>query len=74
MKTMRQPAGWCLAGLGFALLALSGCQTETVGMCLPWVRSGGQPPSAVASTPRAPLQRETASPPGTQVASGPRQD
>jgi hypothetical protein len=74
MKTMRRWPGWCQAGLGLTLLALGGCQTETVGMCLPWSRWRDHSAQAVVSVPKPPPQCETESPEGVRVAVAPRQN
>jgi hypothetical protein len=59
MKT-RWPS-WCLAGVGFGLLALNGCQTWTAGMTLPTPRYLQHPPQYFPPSPAFPLSRELAS-------------
>jgi hypothetical protein len=59
MKTTRWPTR-CLAGVGLALVALSGCQTWTSGMTLPSPRYLEHPPQYFPPSPPYPLPRETA--------------
>ena len=61
MKTIRCWQGAGLAGLGFALLALSGCQTWTSGMTLPSGRYLQHPPQYIPPSPPFPLPRELSS-------------
>jgi hypothetical protein len=59
MRTTRWP-GRCLAGIGLALAALSGCQTWTSGMTLPSGRYLQHPPQYIPPSPPFPLPRELA--------------
>jgi hypothetical protein len=61
MKTMCRRSGLRSAGLGFALLALSGCQTWVAGMTLPSGRYLEHPPQYIPPSPPFPLSRELAS-------------
>ena len=61
MKTIRRRPACCLAGLGLALLALSGCQTWTSGMTLPSGHYLQHPPQYIPPSPPFPLPRELAS-------------
>lgn len=61
MKRNRRRPGRCLAGLGLALLALSGCQTWQAGMTLPSGRYLEHPPQYIPPSPPFPLPRELAS-------------
>jgi hypothetical protein len=61
MKTMRRRSGLRSAGLGLALLALSGCQTWVAGMTLPSGRYLQHPPQYIPPSPPFPLSRELAS-------------
>jgi hypothetical protein len=58
MKTTRQWRGWCGAGLGVALVALTGCQTWTSGMTLPSGHYLQHPPQFFVPGPAFPLTRE----------------
>jgi hypothetical protein len=60
MKRKQWLAG-VVAGLGFALSALSGCQTWTAGMTLPSPRYLEHPPQYFPPSPPFPLARELAS-------------
>ncbi len=60
MYSIRRWPGCCLAGLGFALLALGGCQTWTSGMTLPTGRYLQHPPQYIPPSPPFPLSRELA--------------
>src|SRR5437660_4501799 len=60
MKTMRRWQRLGLAGLGSALIALTGCQTNIAGMTLPSGRYLQHPPQYFAPSPAFPLQRELA--------------
>ncbi len=57
-----------LAGLGLALAASSGCQTNVAGMTLPSGHYLQHPPQYFAPSPAFPLQRELAS---MEAATGP---
>jgi hypothetical protein len=59
MRSTRWPA-CCLAGVGLALAALSGCQTWTSGMTLPSPRYLEHPPQYFPPSPPFPLPRELA--------------
>src|SRR5436305_3264083 len=59
-KRWRRP-GWRLAGLGFALTTLSGCQTWVAGMTLPTGHYLQHPPQYFPPSPAFPLARELAS-------------
>ena len=61
MKTTRRWQGACLAGLGLALAALTGCQTWTSGQTLPSGRYLQHQPQYFLPTPAFPLSRELAS-------------
>lgn len=61
MKTKRRRSGLRSAGLGLALLALSGCQTWVAGMTLPSGRYLQHPPQYIPPSPPFPLSRELAS-------------
>lgn len=61
MKTMRHRSGLRSAGLGLALLALSGCQTWMAGMTLPSGKYLMHPPQYIPPSPPFPLSRELAS-------------
>ena len=60
MKRKRRRPGRGLAGLGLALLALSGCQTWQAGMTLPSGRYLEHPPQYIPPSPPFPLPRELA--------------
>jgi hypothetical protein len=60
MYTILRRPGRCLVGLGFALLALSGCQTWTSGMTLPSGHYLNHPPQYIPPSPPFPLSRELA--------------
>ncbi|HWG46652.1 MAG TPA: hypothetical protein VN688_28075 [Gemmataceae bacterium] len=60
MKTIRRWPGFCLAGLGFALVTLSGCQTWVAGMTLPSGHYLEHPPQYIPPSPPFPLPRELA--------------
>ena len=58
-STRRRPRGlW--AGLGLALAALAGCQTEFGGMTLPSPHYLEHPPNYIPPSPPFPFQRELA--------------
>jgi hypothetical protein len=61
MNTTRRWPGWFLAGAGFGLLGLGGCQTWTAGMTLPSPHYLEHPPQFFAPSPPFPLPRELAS-------------
>jgi hypothetical protein len=61
MKRNGNRRGSVLAGLGLALLALSGCQTWQAGMTLPSGRYLEHPPQYIPPSPPFPLPRELAS-------------
>jgi hypothetical protein len=61
MKTIERWPGRCLAGLSLAVLALSGCQTNTAGMTLPSPHYLVHSPQYIPPSPPFPLQREVAS-------------
>jgi hypothetical protein len=61
MKKTRQWPCWCLAGLGLALTALTGCQTNVGGMTLPSGHYLEHPPQYIPPSPAFPLSRELAS-------------
>jgi hypothetical protein len=61
MKTMRRWPSWCLAGLGLALISLSGCQTWVAGMTLPTGRYLEHPPQYFPPSPPFTHYREVAS-------------
>ena len=61
MKSKRRWQCWCAAGLGLALTALSGCQTQMAGMTLPSPRYLQHPPQYFPPSPPFPLSRELAS-------------
>jgi hypothetical protein len=61
MNKIRRWPGRCLAGLGFALLTLSGCQTWVGGMTLPTGHYLQHPPQYIPPSPPFPLPRELAS-------------
>jgi hypothetical protein len=58
MKTTRRWREWCGAGLGVALVALTGCQTWTAGMTLPSGHYLQHPPQFFGPGPAFPLTRE----------------
>ena len=60
MKTTRRWPGFGLAGLGLALLTLSGCQTWFAGMTLPSGHYLEHPPQYIPPSPPFPLSRELA--------------
>ncbi len=60
MKTRRRRPS-LVAGLGFALLMLSGCQTWTSGMTLWSGHYLNHPPQYIPPSPPFPLPRELAS-------------
>src|SRR5205807_9798832 len=60
MKTIRRWQRLGLAGLGSALFALTGCQTNVAGMTLPSGHYLQHPPQYFAPSPAFPLQRELA--------------
>jgi hypothetical protein len=60
MKTMRRWQCVGLAGLGLALTALTGCQTNIAGMTLPSGHYLQHPPQYFPPSPPFPLQRELA--------------
>jgi hypothetical protein len=68
MKTMRRWHCLGLAGLGLALGAATGCQTNVAGMTLPTGHYLQHPPQYFAPSPAFPLQRELAS---MEAAAGP---
>jgi hypothetical protein len=68
MKTMRRWHCLGLAGLGLALGASTGCQTNVAGMTLPSGHYLQHPPQYFAPSPAFPLQRELAA---MEAAAGP---
>jgi hypothetical protein len=61
---MKRICGWsasCLMGVGLALPALCGCQTQMAGMTLPSGRYLLHPPQYIPPSPPFPLSRELAS-------------
>ncbi|HZT81655.1 MAG TPA: hypothetical protein VFA26_15620 [Gemmataceae bacterium] len=60
MKITRRWQVGCLAGLGLALAAMTGCQTWTSGMTLPSGRYLQHPPQYFPPSPAFPLTRELA--------------
>lgn len=60
MKTIRRWTSPCLAGVGFALLSLCGCQTYMSGMTLPSPHYLQHPPQYLPPSPVFPLSRELA--------------
>jgi len=60
MKTTGRWQCLGLAGLGLAVAALSGCQTNVAGMTLPSGHYLQHPPQYFAPSPAFPLQRELA--------------
>jgi hypothetical protein len=60
MKALRQWPMWCVAGVGFTVAALSGCQTHTAGMTLPSPRYLEHPGQYTPPSPAFPLSRELA--------------
>ena len=50
----------CVAGLGLALAALTGCQTYVAGMTLPSPHYLEHPPQFIPPSPRFPLPNEQA--------------
>jgi hypothetical protein len=71
MKTTRRWPAWCLAGLGLALTALTGCQTNIAGMTLPSGRYLEHPPQFIPESPPFPLSRELANQEAISVAPAP---
>jgi hypothetical protein len=61
MNTIRRRTACCLAGLGFALLTVTGCQTWVAGMTLPSGHYLQHPPQYIPPSPPFPLPRELAS-------------
>ncbi len=60
MDVIRRRPLACLAGLGLALSALSGCQTWVAGMTLPSGHYLEHPPQYFPPSPPFPLTRELA--------------
>jgi hypothetical protein len=61
MEKLRRWQCLCLAGLGLALAATTGCQTNVAGMTLPSGHYLQHPPQYFPPSPAFPLQRELAS-------------
>jgi hypothetical protein len=74
MGNMKKTGGrslWIVAGLGLALAAGSGCQTQVGTMTLPSPRYLNHPPQYIPPSPAFPLSRELASQEATAAAGVP---